>query len=327
MITWLQGNNALATESLSAKATNRMVPSKQLAGKTVVITGASSGFGRGTALKLAAQGANLVIASRRLEALEELAHQCGPNTIVVQTDVTNSHDVEKLAQTAVAKFGRIDVWINDAGVGAIGRFLDVPVEDHARVVQTDLIGVIYGSHCALKQFQSQHQGVLVNVASVVGEIPIAYYSSYSAAKFGVAGLDRALRAEMKADNFKDIHICTVYPMAADTPFWAHAANYSNHTLQPPMLHKSEPVVDAIVKLVSKPKNEVVVGSTGKLAFALHRQFPNFVENNAAKIIEKTQINSTAPNTVPTDGILLEPAHDVPEVSGGVAERLKIEKNQ
>lgn len=318
---------AIANESIPLPAAHNEIATKKLKGKTIVITGASSGLGRGTALKLAAQGANLVIASRRIEVLDELARQCGPNTIAVKTDVSSAGDVVNLAKTAITKFGRIDVWINDAGVGAIGRFVDIPMEDHARIVQTDLIGVIYGSHCALKQFELQRAGTLINVSSIVGEVPLAYYSSYSASKVGVAGLDRAIRAELKAGHFKNIHICTVYPMPTDTPFWANAANYSKHTTQPPWLQKPEPVVDAIVKLVSKPKNEVVITALGKVAVALHRRHPDLVENKAAKIIYKTQINSAAPIAEPTDGSLVMPSQSAPGISGGVADRLKAERGR
>jgi NADPH:quinone reductase-like Zn-dependent oxidoreductase len=100
---------AIANESIPFPAAHNEISSTKLKGKTIVITGASSGLGRGTALRLAAQGANLVIASRRIEVLEELARQCGPNTIAVKTDVSSADDVVNLAKAAVTKFGRIYV--------------------------------------------------------------------------------------------------------------------------------------------------------------------------------------------------------------------------
>jgi NADP-dependent 3-hydroxy acid dehydrogenase YdfG len=127
-----------------------------MAGRTVVITGASSGFGRGTAVAMAARGANVVLAARRtaeLEAVAAEARQAGGRALVVTTDVSDPAQMARLAQAAEREFGRIDVWINDAGVGALGRFDEIPIADHARVVHVNLKGVIYGSHEALRRFR------------------------------------------------------------------------------------------------------------------------------------------------------------------------------
>ena len=135
-----------------------------LKGKVVVITGASSGFGKGTALQLAGGGAYLVLAARRDSLLEELAQQCqaqGGQAIAVHTDVSKPEDMQQLAQTAVSTYGRIDVWINDAGGGAIGRFEEVPLEKHRQVIETDLLGTIYGSYVAMRQFHQQGSGILI----------------------------------------------------------------------------------------------------------------------------------------------------------------------
>src|SRR5215213_11306377 len=114
-----------------------------LVGRTFVVTGASSGFGRGVALKLASYGANVVLAARRTEVLEEVANEAraaGGQPLVVTTDVARPEQVERLADAAVERFGRIDVWINNAAVGAIGRFEEIPIEDHARIVDVNFKG-------------------------------------------------------------------------------------------------------------------------------------------------------------------------------------------
>ncbi|WP_462116406.1 SDR family NAD(P)-dependent oxidoreductase, partial [Lysobacter xanthus] len=135
--------------------------------RTVVITGASSGFGRGVALRLAEQGYNLVLAARRNQLLDQLADECG-NAVAVHCDVGNPHDVEKLAAVAMAKFNRIDVWINNAGVAALGAFERIPLEDHLRVMQTNLGGAIAGSHAAMREFRKLGRGTLINIASMLG---------------------------------------------------------------------------------------------------------------------------------------------------------------
>src|SRR6185369_8271348 len=116
-------------------------------GKVVVITGASSGFGKGAALRFAEEGASVVLAARRGDLLEALVRECesrGGRALAVPTDVGEPEEVERLARAAVEKFGRIDVWVNDAGVGALGPFERVPLELHEQVVKTDLLGTLYG---------------------------------------------------------------------------------------------------------------------------------------------------------------------------------------
>ena len=187
---------------------------QRVAGRTFVVTGASSGFGCGVALKLASYGANVVLAARRTEALEEVAREvraAGGQPLVVTTDVGRPEQVERLADAALARFGRIDVWINNAGVGAIGRFEEIPVEDHSRIVDTNFKGVIYGSHAALRQFRRQGSGTLVNVASVEGRLPLAYHASYAATKHAVLGLGAALNQELRLAGADAIKVSSVLP--------------------------------------------------------------------------------------------------------------------
>src|SRR5690554_2263009 len=160
-------------------------------GATVVITGASSGFGRGVAFALASMGANVVLAARRTAALEELASEinvAGGAALAVTVDVSEAGDVARLAAAATERFGHIDVWINNVGVGALGFFWDIPIEDHARVIDVNLKGLTYGAHEALRRFLAQGFGTLINVGSIDSEVPLAYQSSYAATKAGVLSL-------------------------------------------------------------------------------------------------------------------------------------------
>jgi len=241
---------------------------QSLNGKVIVITGASSGFGKGAALEFARASANLVLAARRDELLDELVQQCkaeGSVAIAVPTDVSKQDDMQLLAQQAIDNFGHFDVWINNAGVGALGNFWDIPLEDHVHLIEINLIGVIYGSYFALRQFRQQRSGTLINTASGLGKIPAPYYSSYTASKYGVVGLSASLRQEVSETDMKDIHICTVLPMAMDTPWFDHAANYSGHEPEPvPPLYDPQKVIDTYVRLASQPEDEVIVGGAGKL---------------------------------------------------------------
>ncbi|HEY2338767.1 MAG TPA: SDR family NAD(P)-dependent oxidoreductase [Burkholderiales bacterium] len=239
-----------------------------LQGKVVVITGASSGFGKGAALKFAEEGATVVLAARRGELLEELARECeryGGRALAVPADVSRREEVERLAETAVKSCGRIDVWVNDAGVGALGPFDRIPIEVHEQVIRTDLLGTLYGSYCAYRRFVGQGSGVLINIASELGREAAPYYSSYCAAKHGVVGLTAALRAEIVEKKLKDIHALAVLPGAHDTPFFDHAANYTGQALAAPeSLFDPQNVVETIVRLAADPRDRRIVGRDGEV---------------------------------------------------------------
>ena len=165
---------ALALIAATALGACASAPPKANSGRVVVIAGASSGFGKGVAMQLAEQGAHLVLAARRTALLEELAQECrsrGARALVVPTDVAREDEVKRLADAAVSEFGRIDVWINMAGVGAIGRFTDIPLADHHRLIDVNVNGVLTGSYYAMQQFERQEHGTLINIASVAGRVP------------------------------------------------------------------------------------------------------------------------------------------------------------
>jgi NAD(P)-dependent dehydrogenase (short-subunit alcohol dehydrogenase family) len=239
-----------------------------LQGKVVVITGASSGFGKGAALKFAEAGATTVLAARRGDLLDALACECearGARALAVPTDVSRREEVEHLAEAAVKSCGRIDVWVNDAGVGALGRFDRVPLEVHEQVIGTDLLGTLYGSYCAYAQFLKQGGGVLINIASELGREPAAYYSSYCAAKHGVVGLTGALREEIAENRLEGTHALAVLPGAHDTPFFDHAANYTGHQLEAPEpLFDPYNVVETIVRLAADPRDPKLVDRHGEV---------------------------------------------------------------
>lgn len=292
--------------------------STALADKVVVITGASSGFGRGAALALADLGATVVVAARREDLLYEVAVMCqarGGHALAIPTDVTRHTDVEHLIHATLDHFGHIDAWVNDAGVGALGQFDQVPLADHTQVIVTNLLGVINGSWFALRHFRERRRGTLINIAAALAKVPAPYYSSYVASKFGIAGLDGVLRQELALDGLKDVKVCTVMPVSHDTPFFDHAANYTGHEVQPvPPLHNEQDVIDTIVRLVTHPQDEVFVGTSGKLMSAVHAVLREPLEKAMAwrshKAIEES------PPAPPTRGNLAAPVEQGREVSGG-----------
>ncbi len=259
--------------------------------KVVVITGASSGFGRGAALRLADEGAHVVLAARRINVLYELADICrdkGVRALPIACDVSNESDVRMLSDAARSEFGHYDVWINNAGGAAVGSFTLVPLIDHQKVIETDLMGTIYGSYLALHQFKEQGFGTLINVASMLGKISAPYYASYAAAKYGVVGLSSSLRQELHEENYNNIHVCTVLPMAMDTAFFQHAANYSGHEVTPiPPLDDAYKVVEVLLQLIESPKDEVAVGKGSQMATLSHQLAPALAEKMMATNTRET----------------------------------------
>jgi short-subunit dehydrogenase len=293
----------------------------KLLGKVAVVTGASSGFGKGAARELARHGAAVVIAARREELLRELEAELisfGCEALAVPTDVSIESEVKNLCDQAVARFGQIDIWINNAGAGAIGPFLDIPMEDHVQVIATDLMGTLYGSFHAYRQFVSQGAGTLINISSELGKTSVPYYTSYTAAKHGVVGLSTSLRQEiMQNDTLKEhVHVCVVMPTAHDTPFFDHVANYTGHEIAaPPPLHSPDEVVDAIVALAINPKDEKIVGSDGYLKFFQNSGMPDTAEKISAKMMHKVQMEK-APAGPDSRGAVQSPIGKGREVSGG-----------
>jgi short-subunit dehydrogenase len=291
----------------------------ELAQKVIVITGASSGFGKGAALEFARSGASVVLAARREELLEDLQQQCeafGATVLVAPTDVSVQDDVEELAEAASSRFGRIDVWVNNAGAGALGRFEEIPLADHVKVIETDLLGTLYGSYFAMEQFREQGFGILINIASVLGKVPAPYFASYTAAKHGVVGLSASIRQELEANKVESIHVCTVMPTSMDTPFFEHAANYTGHEAVPvPPVYEAKEVIDTIVKLAKDPQDEISVGTSGKFMTFAHQIAPGITEAIMRNETHKAQMEKAkiAPDT---PGAVTDPSPTGRTVGGG-----------
>ncbi|GIF05030.1 short-chain dehydrogenase [Actinoplanes siamensis] len=227
----------------------------------MVITGASSGVGRASALAFARQGARLVLASRSEPALETVAAECraaGAQVRIVVADVTRPETVR-----AVAAGEAVDVWVHTAAVMAYGRFEDVPADVFDQVVATDLLGAATVARVALAGFRARGRGVLIFGGSLLGTVVTPYTSSYVTSKWGLRALVRALRLETR--DAPDIHVCLVSPGAVDTPIYRNAANFAGRIGRPPPpIDTADKVAEAIVRCARRPRGTVTVGAANRL---------------------------------------------------------------
>lgn len=282
----------------------------------IVITGASSGIGAATAEAFAGRGARLVLAARNAEALEEIAAVCrsrGGDVLTVPTDVTDAEAVIALARRARERLGGIDLWFSNVGVGAVGRFHEVPIASHRQVIESNLIGHLNDAYAVLPIFIEQRRGIFVNMISIGGFVPTPWAVAYAASKFGLRGMSQALRGEVS--QFPHIHICDVYPTLVDTPAIRHAGNYTGgRTSVPPGVLDPRSVARAVVSLAERPRKTTAVGAPAFVMKAAQLFAPNLgaaaMDRFMARYFAKAD---PVPNT---EGNLFAPPADDGEVDGG-----------
>jgi short-subunit dehydrogenase len=272
----------------------------------VVITGASSGVGRATALAFAAQGACLVLASRSQEALAEVESDCrqrGGRVLVVPTDIADPAAVERLARLAVQRFARIDVWVEAVAVGVAGPLGSESVDEIRRLVDTNVFGTVLCTRAALATFKSQGNGILVIVGSLLSLFPNPLVPLYSLTKFAIRGL--ALNLQQTVAGHPGIRVCLVLPGPVDTPFFQRAANHVGRQLRAiPPACAPERVAATILACARRPRRQATTGVVAHLALAAHRMAPRATESIVARW-SATLITTSAP-APPGPGSLFDP---------------------
>jgi NAD(P)-dependent dehydrogenase (short-subunit alcohol dehydrogenase family) len=230
-------------------------------------------------VQFAERGARLVLAARRQDALEDTARRCrheGAEALVIVTDVTIEGDVRALVDATLAHFGRIDVWVNNAGVTLFAPLEEAPFEEHRRVVETNLFGPMHAARAVVPVFRRQRRGTMINVGSILGKVGQPFVPSYVISKFALRGLTEALRAEL-ADQ-PDIHVCSLLPYAMDTPHFESGANRVGRAAHPmPPIQPPEKVARVLVAMAEHPVRERHVPGVAVLGLAWHWLMPRTVE--------------------------------------------------
>ena len=280
---------------------------KPLDEQVIVITGASSGIGLATAETAAKKGAKLILAARSEQTLDQVVRRindAGGEAIFVECDVANRQQVDHVAATAVTRFGRIDTWVNNAGVAIYGRLDEVSEADSRKLFETNFWGVVNGSLAALSHLK-QNGGALINVGSEVSEAVVPLLGMYSASKHAVKGFTDTLRIEIEEIDEAPVSITLIQPTATDTPFPQHARNYQDKEpkLPTPMIDPQK-VADAILDAAVHPTRSKKVGAMSVVNTTVAKVAPGLGDKIAAKQLDRQHYDEKPRNP---DGALERPS--------------------
>lgn len=299
---------------------------RTLTGKTVVITGGTSGVGRAAAEAFALEGCNVIVAARGQEGLDEtvaLCHDLGVIALGIKTDVSNAEEVQNLANKALQFNGRIDYWVNNAGVMASGKFEDIPVESMDQLVKTNLLGYLHGAYAVLPIFKRQKEGVLINNISIGGWMPAPYSTAYSATKFGIRGMVEGLQGELSDEP--NIHIVGLYPSIQRSTGNSHSAKYSGLDFKiPPFSSDPRELAAQMVEAAKNPRKSIITDGYASVMKALYGLFPKTIINTASaamRLAMKPHANTN------TDGNIRNPSESPRRIYGEMAIEIPSKKTQ
>jgi short-subunit dehydrogenase len=288
---------------------------KDLRNTVVVITGASSGIGKITAIEFAKRGANLALAARRENGLEKTARECerfGVRAIAVPTDVSDDGAVQKLAQNALAEFGHVDIWINNAGVYMMGEIKDTPVEAMRRLMDINFFGMVNGVKAILPHMLRRDKGLIINTGSQAGKMAYKDAATYCASKFALTAFTDALRQELYGTG---VDVSLVMPNSTDTPLFHYSANYAGRVIKPmEPISDAREVADTILRLAETHRRESYVSTFPRALGALHAVSPAAHDRMMAKQVEKKHFKDEPAS--PSKGNLFQPDPAHTGVSGG-----------
>ena len=258
--------------------------------QVIVLTGTAGGIGLCTALLAAERGAKLVAArsEQTLDTIVDSINADGGEAIGVTTDVGDREQLERLAASALQQFGRIDTWMNIAGLSIYGLLEDVSERDSRRLFDTNFWGVVNGSLCALPHLRTSG-GALINVGSEVSEAVVPYQGMYSASKHAVKGFTDALRVEIEEVEKAPVSITLIQPTAVDTPFPEHARNYmaQEPKLPSPMIDPHK-VAEAILDAAVDGGRDVKVGAMAVLNTITAKLLPSLGDRMSAMQADRQQ---------------------------------------
>lgn len=259
-----------------------------IAGKVVVVTGASMGIGEAIAGLFAEEGARVVLLSRDAARAEAARTRVGhpERTLALSCDVRNREEIDRVVGLTLHHFQRIDVWVNNAGHGLMDSAADVDMAACRETFDTNFFGTVACMQAALPVMKHQGSGTIINISSVAGHIPLPFHSVYSATKFAMNAFGKAARLELKATG---IHVMTVCPGYVRTDFGANALRGGEaKTVRPASVRgiSTRRVARAILRGYLRRKSEVVVPWTMHPAIKVYQLFPGLVERAMARLTRR-----------------------------------------
>jgi short-subunit dehydrogenase len=250
----------------------------EMDGKVVVVTGASMGIGEAIAKVFADRGASLVLLSRDASRAEAARHRVEhtDRTLAMACDVRNREEIDRALALTLHNFERVDVWVNNAGVGIRDTVADMEASAVRELFETNLFGTIACMQAVVPAMREAGGGAIINISSVAGHIPVPFMAIYCASKFAINAIGKGARVELKPDN---INVLTVCPGYVRTDFGEHVVADRKATVRPPSVRgiTAERVAQATYRGYRKVKREVVVPWTMIPGIKLYQLFPGLVE--------------------------------------------------
>ena len=263
----------------------------EMDGKVVVITGASMGIGEAIAKVFADQGASVVMLSRYASRAEAARYRVGhtDRTLALACDVRNREEIDRALALTLHNFARVDVWVNNAGVGIRDSVADMQTPAVRELFETNFFGAIACMQAVVPAMRKQGGGAIINISSVAGHIPVPFMSLYSASKFALNAIGKGARLELERDNINVLSVCPGY---VSTDFGAHVVANRRGNVRPESVRgvTAERVAQAAYRGYRQKRREIVVPWTMIPAIKLYQLFPGLVEWGMAKAMRTSRPN-------------------------------------
>lgn len=257
----------------------------EMDGKVVVVTGASMGIGEAIAKVFADDGASVVLLSRDASRAEAARHRVGhtERTLAMACDVRNREEIDRALALTLHHFDRVDVWVNNAGLGIRDSVADMEKSAYRELFETNFFAAIDCMQAVVPAMRQEGSGTIINVSSVAGHIPVPFMAIYCASKFAMNAIGKGARMELKRDH---IHVLTVCPGYVSTDFGAHVVANRQGNVRPQSVRgiTAERVARAAYRGYRKQKREVIVPWTMIPVIKLYQLFPGLVEWGMARAL-------------------------------------------
>jgi uncharacterized protein len=259
----------------------------RISGKTALVTGASSGIGRDTAIDLARRGATVAICARRLDRLEETLLECrkhAPKSQAYPGDVRDRAQVARIVAAARADLGPIDILVNNAGVSAYHLFTEAPEEQFEELMRANYFSAVYFTRELIPSMIQRRSGAVVFVSSFAGRIATWRHTAYSASKFAMTGFAEALYYEVKS---RGVHVAVIQPGAIRTEMFDKGPGFEHlrHVVEPQFVG-TEVVTRAIAKAIEKERFELFAPARYAIVWKLRALFPRAIMRGTLAFVKR-----------------------------------------